>query len=222
MAKKTVRPPDFEGVLAERGKFWSHPEECVTALARHYGETLEPATFRRTRDQWRTLALRLAIDLVPAFRLVNRGGRPKRAPQKSSFFPFAHAARLVQIVTSLQRTLKAEQLPARRTDAYRELAKRLKKTPYPEWRYGALRKPSSFAQAWKNIPKDVKANPHKYVPFEFGEVERAYAVLERMPDLSVFLSHFPGEGLGQPGLLYWLKEQDRMFLAKALPPAPMR
>ena len=226
MAKKTIRLPDFEGVLAERGKFWSkNPKdglECVTALARHYGVTgdtstiLEPATppnpFPGTLDQWCMLAFRLAMDLVPAFRTAKKGGTPKRAPQESSLYPSAHAARLVQIVETLQRILKAKQLPASRADAFRELARRLKVSPYPKWRYGTLRKPSSFAQAWKDIPKNVKANPHKYIP---DDVALALAVVADSPDPS----DLAPQGLG---VAYWLGEQDRKHLAGVLPPVPMR
>jgi hypothetical protein len=124
---RTIRIPEFSGVLAQRGKFWSSDPkdgvECVEALAQHYNVSFnvsilnpKPLTKFLNRSKpleeqvadWRLLALRLASDIVPAFRRTRKSGAPKRHTQSSQSFPYAHEARLVQLTRFLEQSLRAK------------------------------------------------------------------------------------------------------------------
>jgi hypothetical protein len=186
MAKKKLVPvPDYPPVLMAQGNAYTREDrlaeladqlingagmdryaECLNALVAHY----DLADFPHGNDEeravwWSQIALSLAHDFVPAFREVRRSGAPSRwRKTKDDLFPHAHDARLVQIVKALQAKLKDRDLPATRTAAFRELITRLKKNPIPKWRYGNLYKVSSFNQAWKKIPENVKLLPIEYLP----------------------------------------------------------
>jgi hypothetical protein len=222
-SKKSVVQPNYSGVLLQRGRFWSSdPQvgvECIEALAEHYKvgvdlnnvfgprpKFMDPSkSLQNQALDWMSLAVRLASDIVPAFRQLRKGGRPKRK-RSDLGFRYAHEARLVQLTLACQQTLKAQDLPSRRTDAFRVLVKLRLGKSYPSWRFATLAKASSFAQAWKQIPKQVRDNPTKYLP----EADQAAAP----PTFEQAASALGGlYGLGN-----WLLEMERQKLAEILPP----
>jgi hypothetical protein len=216
-SRKTVNLPEYSGLLLQRGKFWSSDPktgiECIEALAEHYrvgrAGVLLPArkmfdpskSIQERAEDWMSLAIHLATDVVPAFRQIRRGGAPKRSHTRSSpSFPHAHEARLVQLTLSWQQTLKLRGLPSSRKDAFRELIKLGLGKKHPHWRFSAYSKPSSLAQAWKKIPKQVKENPASYAP-----EDEVLQVVEPVP--------FGAFGMGD-----WLIRQERNRLTTILPP----
>jgi hypothetical protein len=120
---------------------------------------------------WMGLASGLMRDFVPAFGDKKPGpGKPKQKhTQRPPFFPHAHEARLVQIVSALRRILTDGELPSTNTAAYKQLLRILKVSPAPLWRYGKYRKASVFQQAWKDIPKDVRDRPDSYFPLHLPQ-----------------------------------------------------
>lgn len=187
MAKrKTVQIPNYRGLLSTTGVAYESDDNarrCLDALGVYYGLTApfggflgrETSTAEKSR-RWMLLAICLASEVVPAFRIPAKGGPPKRAQKKlSAAYPHADEARLVQMVAAIRTLLLNLEQTAARTDAFRELIRLLKKKPAYDWYYGELTKVSSFVQAWKKIPRDVRAAPENYLPpiVSDGDAEKA-------------------------------------------------
>jgi hypothetical protein len=178
MAKRRIQVvlPDFPPKLlkAVDGNDKQAVSECLDALAEHY-DIISPfddeavflvSDYDEMLERWEALAFHLLRDFIPAFRVKRRGGTPKQQHTRiSAVDPYAHQARLVQMVIALRNALRTKGRPSSNTDAFKEIVRILKANPAPRWRYGNLKKASSFAQAWKAIPDDIRKNPDRYVPY---------------------------------------------------------
>lgn len=171
MAKrKTVILPDYPAILLTAGAGDKNASQCLDALAIHYGIASKDGRFldkpfEEFQKRWAHLAVCLARDFVPAFRIPRKGGAPKQSRTQGHWlYPRAHEARLVQIIAALRKQLRSRAMPATNKDAYRALIRILNEKPAPKWRYGLMRKTASFAQAWKSIPSHVKSAPEAYLP----------------------------------------------------------
>jgi hypothetical protein len=179
MAKRRIQVvvPDYPRELF-KAVDWNDRQAvsgCLTALAYHY-DIISPfddeeVDFLVSDDdemleRWKNLTLSLLRDFVPAFRVKRRGGTPKQQHTRlRTIDPHAHQARLVQMVFALRDILRTKGRPSSKFDAFKELVRILKANPAPLWRYGKLTKASSFAQAWKDIPHDVRKNPDRYIRY---------------------------------------------------------
>lgn len=182
MKRKTFRIPEYRGVLATPESAYSGDRLSfyLDALAEHYYQLPPFQNLDKAAEDVEARLVRLviclAMEIVPAFRVPLKGGAPARVRMlKGDTFPFAHEARLVQLVTKFQSLLKAADRSAARTHAYNQIILLLKKRPTPHWAYGGLTKQSSFGQAWKHIPKNVKTTPAAFLPKPTTSREEAAA-----------------------------------------------
>jgi hypothetical protein len=111
---------------------------------------------------WFDLWFAVASEYVSAFRTPRRGGAAtKQHRQRGSAWPYAHEARLVQLVQYYRDENRRRGRSHTRPTLFAEIAKHSKEYP---WKYKDLKKPSSFEQEWKKISAQVKQNPANYLP----------------------------------------------------------
>jgi hypothetical protein len=228
MAKRTVELPDYPAILLTP-RDWNRIsvlDKLVDALLAHYRlPPLPPPSGKLNLDgkddtftrSLACLALCLMQDFVPAFKKKPNVGAPKQEHTQQEFlFPHAHEARLVQIVRSLREMLAKRQLPSTHKAAYEELIRILRKKPAPHWRYGKLRKASAFAQAWKDIPKEVKLDPDSHFPPAPFELKS----LPPLPDFELVPSGGAKAWLATEYMAASFQRSSLERLFKILPPVP--
>lgn len=111
---------------------------------------------------WADLALALAQEYVPAFAIRGQSGAKKKRHRESGIaWPYAHEARLVQLVDYFKRENIRLGLPHTRPTLFMKIAQHSNGCC---WKYKDLKKPSAFAQEWKKISAEVKEKPSRFLP----------------------------------------------------------
>jgi hypothetical protein len=113
-------------------------------------------------DYWADLALALARHYVPAFAIRRRSGAKKKKHRESGpNWPYAHEARLVQLVDHFKKENIQLGLSHTRPTLFKKISQH--SIGY-SWKYKDLKKRSSFTQEWKIIPRKVKEEPSRFLP----------------------------------------------------------
>jgi hypothetical protein len=138
----------------------------VLALAKRYN--IEPIERRIGQGPaaisgfWFDLWFAVASECVPAFRTRRQGGAPRKQHRQSgSAWPYAHQARLVQLVDKFREENIRLDLPRTRPTLFARIVRHSKGY---SWRYKDLKEASSFEQEWKKIPREVRQNPARFLP----------------------------------------------------------
>lgn len=166
MAKRRGYPSVLLKTSAAQGSATAY-SRCLDALAQHYNlpvpfekEGLPPPEMAK---RWELLAMSMAVDVFPAFQDRSEAGAPSRV-KRSSIWPHAHEARLVEWVIALESRPNSNAQKLTRMAAFGEIIALLKRNPAPHWKYGRYTKAASLAQAWKLVPDSVKLAPAAFIP----------------------------------------------------------
>jgi hypothetical protein len=196
--KKKLKP---DPVLLERHAFWrgdaTTADALIERLAMRHGVTSRVApmfgwflkdgpTSQPLGKRWADLAISLAGVLYPAFeKLPNKGGRhPRRFGGIFDPYPYADAARLVQLFDAIKKKLKQRGEPARVEDVCVILhLKYSKPGKYQKWRYNEM-KVSTLKRAWEGISVEVKAHPERFLPLDESELFSLGRQLPPLPQRS--------------------------------------
>jgi hypothetical protein len=198
---RCVLLPAYPTILLKR-KEEQTPEEFgkrLEALVTHYHLTSEfgfglDGEYRRlhggprvTKDAWHKLAVALACDFVPAFRIRRKAGRPKiKAEPANYLFGVLNGFSRAEVESYTQalfvKVVREAQGSKSREAAFLRLERDAKLRNKLPPRYRNLKTRGSLRQMWTKIPKAIRDDPDSYLrpPAERGLFGIPRSELEKM------------------------------------------